>query len=433
MATIPEIKKLNAEANSKVDAYPNPQFRFIDLFAGAGGLSEGFIKEGFFPVAHVEMNKEATDTIKTRLAFHFLKSQNQLDKYYEYLKDQSVAARDKLWNSIPRHLMKSVIHNEITDETIDGIFKNIDEQLDGKKVDLLVGGPPCQAYSLVGRSRDPNRMQGDKRNYLFMHYAKFLTKYQPEHFVFENVLGLLSAGNSKYFNEMLILFKQLGYEVDHKVFNAEEYDVLQKRKRVIIIGRKGKAKFKIPKIESLGNKWQVKPHIFDDLPELRAGESKNMANYSKPTNEYLRQTETRNGVDFVTQNITRPHNDRDLEIYSIAIDKWVNSGTRLKYNDLPERLQNHKNTASFLDRYKVVDPNGYSHTMVAHIAKDGHYYIYPDLTNPRSISVREAARIQSFPDDYFFEGGRTAAFKQIGNAVPPLMANAIAKELIYSI
>ena len=150
---------------------------------------------------------------------------------------------------------------------------------------------------------------------------------------------------------------------------------------------------------------------------------------SKKINEYQQTTETRNGIDFTTQHITRNHNERDLEIYSIAIDKWVNKKERLKYNDLPERLQTHNNTKAFLDRYKVVDPLGHSHTVVAHISKDGHYYIYPDLKQIRSISVREAARIQSFPDYYFFEGGRTAAFKQIGNAVPPLMAQAIAKKI----
>ena len=115
--------------------------------------------------------------------------------------------------------------------------------------------------------------------------------------------------------------------------------------------------------------------------------------------------------------------------YKIAINKWEKK-ERLRYPDLPDILKTHKNEKSFVDRFKVVDPNGFSHTMVAHIAKDGHHYIYPDRKQVRSISVREAARIQSFPDDFFFEGGRSAAFRQIGNAVPPLMASAIANKMI---
>jgi DNA (cytosine-5)-methyltransferase 1 len=400
---------------------------YIDLFAGAGGLSEGFIREGFNPIAHVEMNKEAADTLKTRLSFHYLNNNNNITKYYSYLKSE--ITRDDLWNSIPQEHILSVINNEITKKTIESIFESIDEQLRSKKVDIIIGGPPCQAYSLVGRSRDPNRMSGDKRNYLFRHYAEFLVRYKPKYFVFENVLGLLTAGNKKYLNEMLCLFEEIGYAADFKILNAEEYGVLQKRRRVIIIGRKGKAKFEFPELETIENNWQVKKDLFADLPYLIPGQEMNIAKYTKKINEYQQVTETRNGVDFTTQHITRQHNERDLEIYSIAIDKWLNNNERLKYNDLPKRLQNHNNTEAFLDRYKVVDPLGHSHTVVAHISKDGHYYIYPDAKQVRSISVREAARIQSFPDDYFFEGGRTAAFKQIGNAVPPLMAENIAASI----
>jgi DNA (cytosine-5)-methyltransferase 1 len=309
------------------------------------------------------------------------------------------------------------------------IFENIDDLLGSKKVDAIIGGPPCQAYSLVGRSRDPKRMSGDKRNYLFRYYAEFLVRYKPKYFVFENVLGLLTAGNKKYLNEMLSLFQEIGYSSNFKVLNAEEYGVLQRRRRVIIIGRKGKSKFQFPDLETIENNWQIKKDLFADLPKLIPGQEMNIAKYTKKINAYQQTTETRNGVYFTTQHLTRQHNERDLEIYSIAIDKWLNKKERLKYSDLPKRLQSHKNTAAFLDRYKVVDPLGHSHTVVAHISKDGHYYIYPDAKQIRSISVREAARIQSFPDDYFFEGGRTAAFKQIGNAVPPLMAENIAASI----
>jgi DNA (cytosine-5)-methyltransferase 1 len=137
----------------------------------------------------------------------------------------------------------------------------------------------------------------------------------------------------------------------------------------------------------------------------------------------------------LTQHITRPHTDQDKEIYQIAVKKWNSEGKRLDYNDLPDRLKTHKNRSSFFDRFKVVAQDlKYSHTVVAHIAKDGHYYIHPDIDQNRSISVREAARLQSFPDDYYFEGVkqgsiRTAAFKQIGNAVPPLMAYEIAMRI----
>lgn len=402
---------------------------YIDLFAGAGGLSEGFVRQGFTPIAHVEMNKEASDTLRTRVAYHHFQKKENLQDYHSYL--QQDISRGDLWDLIPPELLKSVINEEINDNSINSIFSKIDIQLDSKKVDMIIGGPPCQAYSLVGRSRDPNKMKDDKRNFLFRYYAKFLVRYKPKFFVFENVLGLLTAGNAKYLNEMLQLFEEIGYSADFKVLKTDEYGVLQKRKRVIIIGRKGKKKFNFPELQMTENKWEIKKDLFFDLPALKPGQELAIAKYTKQTNEYLNVSETRNGIDYTTQHVTRSHNERDLEIYSIAIEKWINDRERLKYNDIPKRLQTHKNTTAFLDRYKVVDPIGHSHTVVAHISKDGHYYIYPDLNQVRSISVREAARIQSFPDDYFFEGGRTAAFKQIGNAVPPLMAEKIAASVKY--
>lgn len=406
----------------------NSSLKYIDLFAGAGGLSEGFIREGFQAIAHVEMDKDACDTLKTRLVYHYLAQNNKLSIYKAYLKNE--ITREVLWGNIPEQIMESVINEEITGETISGIFNNIDKQLDGHKVDLIIGGPPCQAYSHVGRSRDPNRMKGDKRNFLFRYYGEFLIKCKPKYFVFENVLGLLTAGNKRYLNEMIQLFESIGYSVaEPTVLNAEDYGVLQKRRRVIIMGKRGNKKFNFPELQKIENKWQIKKDLFYDLPYLNPGDDFNIVKYTKPINDYLRTTEIRNGIDIVTQHITRNHNKRDLEIYSIAIDKWINEKTRLKYSDLPARLQTHNNTEAFLDRFKVVDPIGHSHTLVAHISKDGHYYIYPDSKQIRSISVREAARIQSFPDDYFFEGGRTAAFKQIGNAVPPLMAQALAKTI----
>lgn len=400
---------------------------FIDLFAGAGGLSEGFIKSGFEAISHVEIDKNACDTLKTRLSYHYLRSKDNLNLYYSYLKNE--INRDKLWENIPQPLLDTVINKEISKKNIGEIFVSIDKLLSGRKVDIIVGGPPCQAYSLIGRSRDNKGMKWDRRNFLFRFYAEFLIKYKPQYFVFENVLGLLSAGSKKYLTEMLELFEKCEYSVDLKVLNSEDYGVLQRRRRVVIMGKKGKKRFRFPELPIVKNNWVIKKDLFYDLPPIKVTQELDITNYTRPINNYLDEFEIRNGLDFVTQHITRKHNDRDLEIYAIALTKWLNEKVRLKYNDLPARLRTHKNIVAFLDRYKVVDPQGHSHTMVAHIAKDGHYYIYPDLNQIRSISVREAARIQSFPDDYYFEGGRTSAFKQIGNAVPPLMAQSIAKHI----
>jgi DNA (cytosine-5)-methyltransferase 1 len=405
-------------------------YNFIDLFAGAGGLSEGFIRAGFNPIAHVEMNKDACDTIKTRTAYHWLKANKKTRVYYDYLKSEN-KNKEELWGDIPEHLINSVINKEISENTLPEIFKTIDKELKGNKVDLIIGGPPCQAYSIVGRARKD--MGSDPRNHLYKHYIKFLEKYRPKMFVFENVPGILSAQNGEYLNKIFKAVRNAGYELaipPKNHLNAKDFNVLQDRKRVIIIGWRKEFNLKYPDFETKENIFQISKDLFSDLKPLKNGQGTlNAMNYAKPGTEYLKQTNIRNGLDFVTQHISRPNNEDDLEIYQIAIEQW-NNGKRLKYAELPKRLIKHSNTHSFVNRFHVVNGKGISHTVVAHIAMDGHYYIHPDKKQKRSISVREAARIQSFPDDYFFEGSRTAAFKQIGNAVPPLMAEKIAKTLL---
>jgi DNA (cytosine-5)-methyltransferase 1 len=404
-------------------------YNFIDLFAGAGGLSEGFVQAGFEPIAHVEMNKDACDTIKTRTAYHWLKEHRKIRIYNDYLKSES-KNKEELWRNIPEHLINSVINKEISETTLAEIFNTIDKELDGQKVDLIIGGPPCQAYSIVGRARKD--MESDPRNHLYKHYVRFLEKYKPNMFVFENVPGILSAKNGEYLNKIFIAVRNAGYEVaipPKNYLNAKDFGVLQDRKRVIIIGWKKELNLEYPEFDTLEHNFQILKDLFSDLTPLKNGQGTlNAVAYANPTTDYLRQSKIRNGLDFVTQHIVRPNNVNDLEIYQIAIEKW-NNGSRLNYSELPKRLIKHSNTDSFVNRFQVVNGNGISHTIVAHIAMDGHYYIHPDKKQNRSISVREAARIQSFPDDYFFEGSRTAAFKQIGNAVPPLMAKKIAEKL----
>lgn len=413
----------------------NGKLKYIDLFAGAGGLSEGFIRAGFEPVAHVELDEAACYTLKTRTAYHYLKSVDKYDTYISYLKGE--INRAELYSHVPQELLEAVINLPIGAEYNSVIHKKLERQLEEKQVDLIIGGPPCQAYSLVGRARSANGMKGDHRNYLYVHYAKFLEKYNPKLFVFENVLGLKSAGNGIYLKNMEKLFLKKGYNMKLFTVEANNFGVLQNRKRIIIIGWQKNLTIEIPNLEAIKSAANHKVKtVFSDLPKIQAGEGKDkFLKYRTKTNEYLNDSFIRNGIDILTQHIARPHTKQDKEIYRIAVEKWNAEKERLNYNDLPERLKTHQNRDSFFDRFKVVAANeSHSQTVVAHIAKDGHYYIHPDIEQNRSITVREAARLQSFPDDYYFEGAkeganRTAAFKQIGNAVPPLMAQAIAKTI----
>ncbi|MBR6636177.1 MAG: DNA cytosine methyltransferase, partial [Phascolarctobacterium sp.] len=165
--------------------------RYLDLFAGAGGLSEGFIRAGYDPVAHVEMDIAACYTLKTRAAYHWLNKNNKIKIYNQYLNGE--ISRAEFYNEIPKQVLETVLNYEISELNLKDIFADIDKKLNNGQLDIIVGGPPCQAYSVAGRSRSENKMVGDKRNYLYKLYAEFLKRYEPKYFVFENVVGLLSA------------------------------------------------------------------------------------------------------------------------------------------------------------------------------------------------------------------------------------------------
>ncbi len=384
---------------------------FIDLFAGAGGLSEGFIRAGYTPLAHIEMDKYACDTLRTRTAFHWLKSNSQLKKYKKYLYEkQEKEDGSKLWEQVPKSVIDTVIQSEIGEKTIDDIFAKVDKLTENRQIDIIIGGPPCQAYSVVGRARDPQNMQNDPRNFLYKYYIQFLKRYSPKMFVFENVPGILSAQNGVHLENIKRGIDEAGYEIELKRLKASDYGVLQNRERVIIIGWKKGLNMKYPELEKKDNPYKILPDLFSDLPARQHGEGglTETVKYTAPTTKYLKQSHIRNGWDFTTQHIARPHNPTDLEIYRRAITLWLDKKERLNYAKLPPELQMHNNKKSFLNRFQVVDPVC-CHTVVAHIAMDGHYYIYPSLKQIRSITIREAARIQSFPDDYYFEGSRSAA------------------------
>lgn len=406
------------------------KYTFIDLFAGAGGLAEGFLKEGFEPLCHIEMNENACFSLKTRLSYYWLKNNGKINDYFDYCRNQ--ISREELYKKIPDGILDSVLNVAISKDNLEEIFKTIDDNMlrkSAKQIDVLVGGPPCQAYSLAGRSsKRTNPLSDDSRNYLYELYVSFLHKYSPKLFIFENVVGLLSANNGKYFQDFIAKSEKEGYKIEPRILNAKDYGVLQNRRRVIVIGAKKKEDAKKLFPDVVDSSQYVLEDLFSDLPSLKNTLSSNK--YRSGPSEYLSKFGIRDTNDVLTWHIRRTVNDRDTEIYKTTIRLWNTKKERLNYSKLPDELKNHRNQKSFLDRFKVVASDLHeSQTMLAHIAKDGHYFIHPDIKQARSISVREAARIQSFPDSYFFEGNRSAAFIQIGNAVPPLLSWQMAKKI----
>jgi len=410
---------------------------FIDLFAGAGGLSEGFVRAGYKPIAHVEADVAASYTLRTREAFHRLKLRGELDKYQAYLAGH--IGRNELYSIAFSSVQSKVLNATIGQLELSSIFESIDALAGGVTPDLIIGGPPCQAYSLVGRARSDLSMVGDDRNYLFVYYAEFLKKYRPRYFVFENVIGLVSARDKsgvRYLDMMIKLFNKIGYAIEWRVLSADDYGVPQKRKRIIIIGRMGTERAFFPDIKKESANFLVRDAI-GDLPPLSAGQGTSYAiKLSERPSRWLKNSGILAESGTTTWHQARPHNKRDLRIFSEVVRRWEDGQERLSYNDLPKSLKTHKNRSSFLDRFKVVASDlPTSHTVVAHLAKDGNYYIHPDNSQNRSLTPREAARLQTFPDDFHFESSsgrpsRTSAYKQIGNAVPVLLAQKIAETLL---
>ena len=265
----------------------------------------------------------------------------------------------------------------------------------------------------------------DRRNYLYKLYTRFLKRYHPRMFVFENVTGIESANGGETWKNIQKYLKRVGYEIECREQNSHNYGVLQNRRRMIIVGWLKQSGLKYPNFFEVKTEAVVND-LFADLPHLHPGESSNKYAKAKAS-VYVRETGIRTKDDVLTLHNCRPNIDRDIKIYQRAVELWNNGHKRLNHNDLPDELKTHRNRRSFTDRFKVVEGDeSCCHTVLAHLSKDGHYFIHPDIEQHRSITVREASRIQSFPDNYFFEGQRTSLFVQIGNAVPPMMAKGIA-------
>ncbi len=433
----------------------------FDLFAGAGGLSEGFIQAGFNIIGSVEKVKWACETQKTRHIYHYLKQEKSLNDYWDYCRE-TLSTNDISGNRGKIYRKFSGLKEEIeytvwnaafgspinetssfsAKEIIDLLEKSV--KFHKKKINFIIGGPPCQAYSLVGRSRMGNQVHNDKRNYLFKYYFTVVKHFQPDFFLFENVPGILSAQDGSIFNMISEDFVKIGYElktgihnnIRKNVHNASDFGVPQNRKRFIFLGVRSNVELKYPEFEVNKRIEQLNTHnTINDLPRLNAGEGNDHGVLPYPKNTALTefQVQMREGSYGVMNHKARAINKwYDKEIYQQAIKK-SQSHEALNYADLPAELKTHKNEFNFPDRFRVHPVDRLPHTIVAHISKDGHYNIHPDPAQLRALTVREAARIQSFPDNFKFEGPRTSQYEQVGNAVPPLLAERIAQKIMETL
>lgn len=307
-------------------------YNFIDLFAGAGGLSEGFIQAGFSPVAHVEMNPYAAQTLETRTGYYYLKAQGKLDIYKDYISGK--ITRDEFLQHIPEEQLQSVFCETMSNETLPRLFENIDRILTQrgiKQVDVIIGGPPCQAYSLVGRAQSKHMetpMSADPRNDLYKLYARFLQKYHPKMFVFENVMGIKSANSGATWLKVQEALRSVGYEIECHEQNSKNFGVLQNRRRMIIVGWLKNTGLSYPQFEQTIADATVND-ILSDLPALQPG-GKSGEYRSDDFSDYLRSTGIRKDSDILTHHCARPNKDRDIEIYRRTIELWNDGHKRLK-------------------------------------------------------------------------------------------------------
>ncbi|WP_316738520.1 DNA (cytosine-5-)-methyltransferase [Pedobacter aquatilis] len=505
----------------------------IDIFAGPGGLGEGFSAlknnegENIFKIAlSIEKDPLAHLTLTLRSFYRQFNNNDLPQDYYELLKgnidakelysrwpEQAAHAHAEAWcGTLGDPDEKDA--NAVSDEQVDAKIRSV---LAGRNDWLLIGGPPCQAYSIVGRSRRKEKILNedtDKRVGLYKQYLRILAKHSPAVFVMENVKGILSAETShdRIFSRILQdLSDPQGYypaldgdvicpgyriyslvappeRLDEKgrpvykpgkfVIQAEKYGIPQTRHRVILLGVRNDIDIQ-PSVLQEHEEVPIKS-VIGKLPRLRSGLSKRQDSYQawkslleelsqkvslgvtspidltiSETLKKISDTPYGKGKDYlrtenqeidyksdwylddrlegVVNHASRSHMDSDIHRYLFVSSFGKAKQHSPKLSDFPHNLlPAHNNVKEgiddkkFADRFRVQLEGKASKTITSHISKDGHYYIHPDPSQCRSLSVREAARIQTFPDNYFFCGPRTSQFHQVGNAVPPLLAYQIA-------
>jgi len=495
----------------------------VDLFAGAGGLGEGFssIRDGFgnrvFDVrVSIEKDQKAVETLELRTLFRNFPPRDIPECYYDYLRGE-ISKSELISHVSIREAWKRAqgeVHQATLGETpCELIDQWIGEAIGSEDTWVLIGGPPCQAYSTVGRSRmrrsDPLAFEKDERHFLYKQYLRIIRKFKPAVFVMENVKGLLSSthAGSVIFQKIFwdLSHPEQGLEYDIRSFvrepelskplkpndfiiEAEKYSIPQRRHRVILFGVRQDHGYKphdllierdnlvsvqevlssIPRIRSkLSHKAGARDSfdawlkVLKDAPKSLAGWKhpnrltiEQAMNDTFPKARYLDNTGSRfvetsectdgniscemsahlsdGRLGGVCQHESRSHMPSDLHRYLFASCYAQIHGVSPKLAQYPLNLwPEHKNLNAmevpFDDRFKVQCWKSPSTTVMSHMAKDGHYFIHPDPSQCRSMTVREAARLQTFPDNYFFEGNKIHQYTQVGNAVPPYLAKQLAE------
>lgn len=389
-AKCPVCKYCNTYIENARKSVDDASLKMIDLFCGAGGLSLGFSQEGFITSLANDIQDCCVDT---------------------YAHNHPETPRDH------------IVLGDIKD-----VVKNLDELLAGRSVDIVVGGPPCQGFSMANRQR----LIDDPRNYLYKSYVEVVEKVRPKFFVMENVKGMMSVAE-----QVKEDFRNIGYSVECHVLNAKDFGVPQNRERLIYIGNCIAIDNEQIFREIFALSANIPEHNLGDalfaLRELEASRVKNATetgsvesgykiekNNITDTNEYISYINQGRTVAVVSNHKARYNNDRDIEIYG-----RMAQGDRSDDPKIADIMPYARRNDIFKDKYFKLENDKVCKTITAHMKFDCNMYIHP--TQARGLTPREAARVQSYPDDYFFRGAYTKTYMQIGNSVPPLLGRAIAQ------